>query len=60
VVVELHQIVEDQLMDLLRRVVEPDARVEVVRAARDGDDEDVGVGGRALKARGAVCGGMQP
>ena len=50
-VVEREQAVEDQLVNLLRRVVEADARVEVVRAAGDGDDDDVGVGDRPIDAR---------
>ena len=52
VIVEIQQLVEDQIGDLLRRVVGSDARVERVGTGRNAEDDNVGVLGRPADAAG--------
>ena len=49
-IVERHQAAEDQLSELLRRIVGGDSRIEVVGAAGDAHDDDVGVLDRPVNA----------
>jgi hypothetical protein len=50
VAVEVEQMVEDQLMDLLRGIVEADARIEVVRCGGNRDDENIRIRRGPLQA----------
>ena len=52
VLVELHEVVEDQRMDFLGRVVEAEPRVEVVGGRLDADDEHVRIDRLARAASG--------